>query len=113
MSIDTRTAAEIAYDSQRDGSAYVKPEPRSAQFNDGYRDGLTLGAAIFTADDQMIADWIGAHLPAAADEPVDTARRAIDLAFDNVVDRVFDLSDDQRRDAIALWQGFLARQEAA
>jgi hypothetical protein len=105
---DGRTDAERAYDSQRDGSIYVKPEPRSPQFTAGFADGLALGGAIFTADDQMIADWIDTHLPAAADELTDDARRAVDLDFDNVIDRVADLPDHQRRVAIALWEGFLS-----
>lgn len=104
------TEAEMIarYDAERTGAIYTKPEPRSAQFNDGYRDGLTLGAAIFTADDQMIADWIDTHLPVAADELTDDARRTIDLDFDRIIDRVAELPDHQRRVAIALWEGLLA-----
>jgi hypothetical protein len=119
--IDTRTPAEIAYDSLKNGSAYTSPgaEQRSAQFAAGYQDGLVIAAAIANGDEQAIAAWIDqqAGEPEATDdmiailEEIDggeaEARKGIDARFDRVIDAVAELPDVQRAQAIAMWEGFL------
>jgi hypothetical protein len=61
MSIDTRTPAERAYDAQRDGSAYVKPEPAGDS-------GDLIEVENALKSDTAIGRWLRSQAPANAKE---------------------------------------------